>query len=135
MSDLGYEWENLSKHYVETRERKASLCSDMAKGMQLPRSGIWVGLCNRPTRIFAQGGMVVQAEMQPSTQLQSPASMRSLGSRLPRTSWMITESLVLDGNLDDLQVNVSVDAVDVYEDHVVSDDDDSDACSDDEQED
>ena len=46
----------------------------------------------------------------------------------------ITESKVLDGNLDDLQVNVSVDAVDVYEDHVVSDDDDSDACSDDEQE-
>ena len=32
-------------------------------------------------------------------------------------------------------MNGSVDAVDVYEDHAVSDDDDSDACSDDEQED
>ena len=42
---------------------------------------------------------------------------------------------VADGNLDDLQVNVSVDAVDVYGDHVVSDDDDSDACFEDEQED
>jgi hypothetical protein len=133
MSDLGYEWENLSKRYVETQERKASLCGDMVKGIQLPRSGTWVGLCNRPTRIFAQGGMVVQAEMAVTIQLQSPASMRSLGSRLPRTSWMITESKVLDGNLDDLQVNVSVDAVDVYEDNVVSDDDDSDACSEDEQ--
>ena len=47
----------------------------------------------------------------------------------------ITKSLVLDGNLEDLQVNGSVDAVGVYEDHAVSDDDDSDACSDDEQED
>ena len=45
----------------------------------------------------------------------------------------ITESKVLDGNLDDLQVNISVDDVDVYEDHVVSDDDDSDACFEDEQ--
>ena len=53
MSDLGYEWANLSKHYVETRERKASLCSDMAKGMQLPRSGIWVGLWKRRTIICA----------------------------------------------------------------------------------
>ena len=135
MSDLGYEWENLSKRYVETQERKASLCGDMVKGIQLPRSGTWVGLCNRPTRIFAQGGMVVQAKMAETIQLQSPASMHSLGSRLPRTSWMITESKVLDGNLDDLQVNVSVDAADVYEDHVVSDDDDSDACFEDEQED
>ena len=135
MSDLGYEWENLSKRYVETPERKASLCGDMAKGMQLPRSGIWAGLWKRPTMICAQGGTVVQAEMAVTIQLQSPASMRSLGSRLPRTSWMITESLVLDGNLDDLQVNVSVDAVDVYEDHVVSDDDDNDACFEDEQQD
>ena len=71
MSDLGYEWENLSKRYVETPERKASLCGDMAKGMQLPRSGIWAGLWKRPTMTCAQGGTVVQAEMAVTIQLSN----------------------------------------------------------------
>ena len=44
----------------------------------------------------------------------------------------ITESLVLDGNLEDPKVNDSVDDVDVYEDPVESDDE-SDAASDEEE--
>ena len=136
MSDLGYEWENLSKRYVETQERKASLCGEIVGYTAASQWYLGRSLQQTYEDLCAgwYGGTSRNAAVHPIAITSKHAQSWIKTAEDFMDEW-ITKSLVLDENLEDFQVNGSVDAVDVYEDHVVSDDDDSDACFEDEQED